>query len=131
MGLPDEMGVHEFSTYRTQGIITPIFHKGELSSIEDHAHLGMNGIVIWWKDCMKKETVEGGTLRVYSKVHFSLYSVPLFHLPVLSAVSSTPYHLPSYDTEAKRRFMVNQALLTFSFSKKYFSLPPDPCQATC
>jgi hypothetical protein len=22
-------------------------------------------------------------------------------------------------------------LLTFSFSKKYFSLPPDPCQAIC
>jgi hypothetical protein len=38
--LPDEVRVHEFSAYRTQGVITPIFYQGQLSSIEDHAHLG-------------------------------------------------------------------------------------------
>ena len=37
--LPDEVRVHEFSAYRTQGVITPIFHQGKLSSIEDHAHI--------------------------------------------------------------------------------------------
>lgn len=58
-----------------------------------------------------------------------------FHPPPLSAVSSTPWNLPSSDTVTGRRLnemvMGTQALLTFSFSKKYFSLPPDPCQATC
>lgn len=64
----------------------------------------------------KRQTVEGDTLWVHSKVHFSLYSVPLFHLPILSAVSSTPCHLTSYDTEA-RRFTVNQLYSHFHFQR--------------
>lgn len=41
--LPDEVRVHEFSAHRAQGIITSIFHQGQLSSIEDHAYLEGKG----------------------------------------------------------------------------------------
>ena len=38
------------------------------------------------------------------------------------------YEVEEVKILGKERYLV---ALTFSFSKKYFSLPPDPCQATC
>lgn len=49
MRLPDEVRVHEFSAYRTQGVITPVFYQGQLASIEDHAHLGRERKEAWRK----------------------------------------------------------------------------------
>lgn len=99
----------------------------------------MNGIVIWRKACTNKEENSRGRYTASSEwfplfclLCSSAYFTPT---PPLSDVSSMPWHLPSSDKGARRRLnemvMVDQALLTFSFSKKYFSLPPDPCQATC
>lgn len=64
------MRVHEFSAYRTQGIITPVLHQGQLSSIEDHAYLEENGKEAW------RETVEGAPQCGVTSLLVLSYSLP-------------------------------------------------------
>lgn len=87
--------------------------------------------VAWNKTAEGSDTGSSRWLPLFSQ----FWSPTYFFLPLsLSVYSPSPATCHPSDTRARKRLItvvLNQALLTFSFSKKYFSLPPDPCQATC